>query len=245
MNTLEQIRQQCADELDALSYFDDLPVLIEDRKDTPNALQRAMGALKGEGGKVGAFVLFVTESASVTRDSEFGPVFNNVDIAIQCVEQPEINRYTQNGTTKTAWDIACQVAAALILFKPDSANSPLVMRDPSIDPILFKFQNSEKLLPGWQVNMTVAGSLAILKDQIGTPVIERDGDDQSPTYKEVALSCATPGAAIFYTVDGKKPGTNKTLYTAPFTPPDGVMLKVRAWLSGFIASEIASLQIPA
>ena len=52
----------------------------------------------------------------------------------------------------------------------------------------------------------------------------------------------TAGAAIFYTLDGSLPLPRNPmafLYTAPVTSVPGATLKARAFLSGYLNSEIA------
>ena len=242
-NQLSDIRQQCADELDALEYFSDVAVLVEDRGDLENEVFKALGILEAVAGKVGAFVLFTTESANISSNSEFGPLFGECRHAIQFVEVPEINRGAQ-GTNKTAWDLACAAASALILFKPASANAPIVMREPTLEPILFELPNRKNakektLLPGWQLNFQCSGALTVVKTQAAAPVISVDEDEN------IVMSTTTPGAAVFYTLDGKKPATVHSVYTAPIEDIEsGTLIKARTWLSGFLASSITQFTKP-
>ena len=58
----------------------------------------------------------------------------------------------------------------------------------------------------------------------------------------LTMSCATAGAAIFYTLDGSLPLPRNPmafLYTAPVTSVPGATLKARAFLAGYLNSEIA------
>jgi hypothetical protein len=80
-----------------------------------------------------------------------------------------------------------------------------------------------------QANVLLSANL----QQIATPVISTP----SGTF---AINCATPGAAIFYTLDGSNPTPrNGTLYAAPFAATSGQVLTARAWLAGWLASEKA------
>ena len=65
MDPLTQILQQCVDEVDALSYFDDIATLTEDSGDLLNDIQKALGILMGQGGKIGAFVLIAVAAQSM------------------------------------------------------------------------------------------------------------------------------------------------------------------------------------
>jgi hypothetical protein len=59
---------------------------------------------------------------------------------------------------------------------------------------------------------------------------------------QVILTCATPGARIYYTLDGAEPNTLMLPYTAPFTPAAGATIKARAYKDGLPASELVKAQ---
>jgi uncharacterized repeat protein (TIGR03806 family) len=56
----------------------------------------------------------------------------------------------------------------------------------------------------------------------------------------VTLACATPGAAIYYSLDGSTPTTSSILYTAPFTLTNNVVVKAFAVSNGSVSSGIAT-----
>jgi len=61
----------------------------------------------------------------------------------------------------------------------------------------------------------------------------------------ITLSCDTPGAVIFFTTNGKHPSPPVgTLYTAPFQITSAATLKARAWLPGYVASELLKQTYP-
>jgi hypothetical protein len=55
----------------------------------------------------------------------------------------------------------------------------------------------------------------------------------------VTISCATPGAAIYYTTDGTLPTTNSTRYTAPLAFSTPTTLRVVAFQAGYLSSASA------
>jgi hypothetical protein len=57
---------------------------------------------------------------------------------------------------------------------------------------------------------------------------------------EVTLSCATGGAAIYYTVDGSTPSAASTLYSAPFTRTSTTTVKAIGILAEYDDSAVAS-----
>jgi hypothetical protein len=53
---------------------------------------------------------------------------------------------------------------------------------------------------------------------------------------DVVISCATPGAGIYYTLDGSLPTTSSTLYAGTFHLSSGGVVRARAFLSGWLPS---------
>jgi hypothetical protein len=60
------------------------------------------------------------------------------------------------------------------------------------------------------------------------------------TSVEITLSCATGGAAIYYTVDGSAPDAGDTLYSAPFTRTSTTTVKAIGILAEYTDSAVAS-----
>jgi len=56
------------------------------------------------------------------------------------------------------------------------------------------------------------------------------------TSQTVAISCATEGATIRYTLDGNEPTESSTLYGSPITISTTTTLKAKAWKTGMTAS---------
>ena len=65
-----------------------------------------------------------------------------------------------------------------------------------------------------------------------TPVI-RPGGGQFNRSALISITDATPGAQIYYTLDGSSPTTNSKLYTGLFTLTDNANLRARAFKTGF------------
>ncbi|MEZ5302588.1 MAG: chitobiase/beta-hexosaminidase C-terminal domain-containing protein [Verrucomicrobiales bacterium] len=62
------------------------------------------------------------------------------------------------------------------------------------------------------------------------------GGASYPGSAVVALSCATPGAAIRYTLDGSAPDESDALYSSPITVNADAQLRARAFAAGLNAS---------
>jgi len=74
--------------------------------------------------------------------------------------------------------------------------------------------------------------------QVATPTITTTAALNGA--QTITLSVATPGASIYYTLDGSTPTANSTAYVTPFLLTSNVTLKAVATLSGDTASSIAS-----
>jgi hypothetical protein len=57
----------------------------------------------------------------------------------------------------------------------------------------------------------------------------------------IAISCATPGSTIFYTIDGTPPTTNSTIYTGPILFTNQLALQAQAFANGHLPSGTASV----
>lgn len=75
------------------------------------------------------------------------------------------------------------------------------------------------------------------------------GQVAQPTYtytnniRTVTLSCTTPDASIYYTLDGSTPTKESNLYSAPFTISDSLTLKAKAYKENHLASSAISADI--
>ncbi len=92
-----------------------------------------------------------------------------------------------------------------------------------------------KVYVGAQYALSVFGYTAFL----ATPTISPSGISFINSVT-VTLTDATPGAAIYYTLDGTTPTTNSILYTGPFVVINTVNLQAIAAKSGAVASGVAS-----
>jgi hypothetical protein len=96
--------------------------------------------------------------------------------------------------------------------------------------------NSLALIPGVvnTIRLQSSGSgLANVDEITVTPV-------NPAVPADVVITCPTPGAAIYYTLDGSLPTTNSTLYTGTFHLANAGVVRACAFLSGWLPS-VASL----
>ena len=76
--------------------------------------------------------------------------------------------------------------------------------------------------------------------QVGTPVFAPVSGTTFVSAQAVTITCATPGAAIRYTLDGSEPTAASALYTAPVQLTQTTTVKARAFVAGMADSAAAS-----
>ena len=59
----------------------------------------------------------------------------------------------------------------------------------------------------------------------------------------IQITCITPGASIYYTIDNSTPTSNSNLYTNTFTADTGTTIKAIGIKEGYLDSDIATLTI--
>jgi chitobiase/beta-hexosaminidase-like protein len=228
MSLLISLQQQCADRLQADALFANVPVLTERIADIQSEINTALGPLNGQNGKTGLVLNVLTPTADVNFENVFGPFFDDIRIVVRVIENVPVNKDPNTGTHVPAADAAETICNLLHLFQPESANGPVLARKPSI---ALRHDPQYRI---YECRFKTSGGLTSVLPQAAMPVIA----ESSGT---VTLTCATAGAAIFYTLDGSNPSPrNGTFYTAPFTPGTGLTLNARAWLAGYLTSNPAT-----
>lgn len=240
MSVMRDQRTEFIAFLEALSAFDYLPMVAYDAADLENECQRALGpATVGDAGKQGVIAIFNTVVAPRDGRDDGSRVFRFLH-QVAVLENPTINRFTGAGSSGTQIDfeewIERIVTNSVQVFKPTNAASYFTLEPEGIELVSAQFAD-DKEIPGKQATFSCLGTLdAPALTACATPTITADEETGALT-----LACTTPGAALFYTTDGKRPSPqNGTLYTAPFIPAAGLTVKVRAWQWGYLPSEIAT-----
>ncbi len=222
---LSQLQQQCSDRLQSDPAFADVRVLTERIADIESEIERGLGPLNEQGGKNGLVAILLTPTASVNFENVFGPFFDEIKIVVRLIENVPVNQDPDTGTNFPAADAAEKICSLLHHFQPDSANGPVLAQKPAIT------LGNDPMHLSYDCHFATSGGLATILPQAAAPAF-------SVTSGAYSLTCATAGAAVFYTLDASNPSPrNGTLYIAPFTPATGRTLKARAFLAGYLISD--------
>lgn len=227
---LATLRAQIQDRLEADAYFADIPVFTEETGDVENQIARALGTLTETGGKIGTCAVVLTARADVRESGLPGPYLDPVYLLVHIEESVLVNQSAQ-GTQKACSDVAERVMALLHRWTPDGRARPMLCGDGGIQPADPQFGDR-----AYDVTVRTAGGFDPELSQVATPTADPAAGAAPQT---VELACATAGAAIFYTLDGKFPSpTAGTLYSAPIEVATAATLKAAAYLAGYLNSDV-------
>jgi hypothetical protein len=87
--------------------------------------------------------------------------------------------------------------------------------------------------------VTASYSLTQATPVVATPVISPNGGSYTGAV-QISISTATDGATIRYTLDGSDPSEAATPYSGPLNMSASVLIRARAYKSGFAASQAVS-----
>jgi hypothetical protein len=233
---LDQLEQEIADHLLADPWFSasrqlpdltyaTIPVIPAESGDIDTMIAKAVG-------EIGICATVKVVEAKVSKTDVGGVYFDPIEIVILVVENVLINR-GDTGTQKTGKATTLRAGALLALWLPASLSSRLTANDAG-----YKQVDDDGGVVQHNFRLKAQGGLSVTLPQVAMPVFtEPDGS----VADVVHLTCATAGAAIFYTLDGRHPSPRTgTLYTGEVDiPAPSATVKARAFLAGYLDSQIA------
>lgn len=240
LSVIELDQDDIVARLSADSYFQaGIPVLEERLGITENDVQIAISTANQQNGKVGSVVVVLMPRLKGTDPNAPGPRYV-VRYPIQVVDWPVVRRQALGGSQCSAEEISDRVRQILhnVLFSRGSTTSGNAQG---------QFLFFDTLEPVQVKEGQVSYILTFKRMGIDLPPVSVAAVGIAPTSGTgpltVTLSCSTAGAAIYYTVDGTYPssiGKTSTLYTAPFTAPQGSTVRAAAQLANYQQSNVVS-----
>jgi hypothetical protein len=217
-SVLTSIQQEVANCLLADPFFANIPVLVEHPRDVAYELQASVAA-------AGTWGVVQVPQAHVSATTAPGPFFDPVEIAV---------RFRQN--VPVTWEphvleVAETALALLHLYRPPTFNEVIIAAPLALKAV------TEPNVVAYEIAVRTQAGASYAVPQLDAPSIASAGTASPQT---VALSSTQPGTAIFYTLDGSQPsprGPTSFLYTSPFVVSAPSLLRTRAWLAGYLASE--------
>jgi len=227
VNPFEQLQQELADRIAADPLFAEVEVLWEDRGDI------VFEAQKVQKQKLRCLVVNTPDAGTATGNLP-GPFYDRCLVEVECLDFPAVTR-GEGDDGPTARDMAHAVAALLHHYAPLATGQLLVADQPTI-------QRAETELTGAVVDVVRFNAPGLGSYEIP----QLDAPELAVVDGTLTITGpATPGVAVFYTTNGNQPSPRSgTLYTAPVDVSGldaGTRIRARAWLAGYLASDLASL----
>lgn len=229
-----QIKQDQLDfaaRLAADPFFSDVPVFSEDKGVTETDIATALSTLNTTDSKIGAVVIVLAPTLVPDSPDAPGP-HSKLKITVQVIDQPLFNLDATNGIGKTTAELAERVRMICHQFNPGTGKT-------------YVFAGQEPL-PVDEGKTSVGISFTRLcidpaPQRVATPTIS---PYPALVPSLVVLDCTTPGASLFYTLDGTYPSaTNGTAYTEAFTLTEAATVRVVATLTDYQQSNVRALLI--
>lgn len=217
-SALLQIETEIKQRLESIPFFAPFTILVEPRKNIVAEIESSIGKLK-------TLIAPKVVGADDMHPNVNGVYFDSIRISVGVFQNPILR-----GDHADVFEICEEIHKALKWWTPDSLVNAINPAKPGIEPIADKKLNIMSC--NFETKGGFIGALATTADPVITP------DDNTDL---ITITCATPGAVIFYTFDGSKPTPQSNLYLAPIPPQsEDISMKARAFMPGKLASKVVS-----
>lgn len=233
---LPNLQSDLTARLAADSYFADVPVLSEKQKDVASEIERAIGAVKGRNGRLGAAAVVLSPVASDEFPDAPGEILA-VEIGVLILENVTQNQGSL-GTGKPALSLAQRAVRVLKHFVSNGLAQPLQCLKPTLVP-----RSNFAPLLAYEVRFGTLQADSDSEAKVATPGVAAAAAGAAYT---ITLSCATSAAAKYYTLDGSYPWPGNpaaSLYAAPFTAAAGATVRAAAFAAGLLASNLVEVSL--
>ncbi len=116
--------------------------------------------------------------------------------------------------------------------KGTTINFPKVLQKPGNRPVQH----------AWTIKMKATEAEVVAVPVISSPTVKGVKKELFGEEVRVTIECATPGAKIFYTLDGSLPDTTDSIYQAPIQLTKSAIVKTFALKQGIIASPVTAAE---
>lgn len=218
-SALLQLEIETKERLESIPFFASLTVLVEPRKNIVAEITAKITKLK-------TLIAPKFTGADDNHPNVHGVYFDEIRLAVGIFQNPLLK-----DNDPDAIEIAEEVHKGLKNWMPASLVNALNPVKPGIEQI------ADAKLNIINCNFSTKGGFVGALPAVATPVIT-PGDP-------VEIACATAGAAIFLTLDNTNPQPRHgTFYAGPFAAPAaGTRIKARAFLAGYLNSDLAQLTL--
>ena len=224
MSPIEASILEAGDQIIASAFFgtNSIPVIVEKREFDPLTTESFEDQIAGALNDYGIVVTIPLPDSNVKFKEVPGPFQRPV---VKIVVMGHDYRAV---SAVTVLETCIQAQRSLNHWKATNSGVAWSMGDPG-----YVIRQPTNGIVRGEIEMVFGVGADTLLAQVATPTIVR----VSPT--NFTMACATPGAAIWYSTDGKAPGpSHGTLYVGGFTQAEPVTFKLKAWRSGLYSSEV-------
>lgn len=238
---IDQLPLELAARLQADEYFSDIPVVVAEKGNIRREMERMQAVVTAKSGKLGAAVIVLQIVADDAYDEiSQGPM--KLFPSFQVIENVELNTGA-SGTRKSARAIARRIVKVVKPLRLGGLTTEFTVDKPGIEPGTIKNPDGSNLV-SYLVNFRTLEADSDSTEQVASPTLAQVGP-------QMGISCATAGAAIWFTVDesfpadpAAVPGSTAMLYSGPIdVPVAGLIVRACAYASGMIASRVERAEI--
>lgn len=211
---ISDLRESVKALTEADPYFADIPIVTERLKNIQGRIDEVVGRLNG------ICLILVTPGVKESMPNVPGAHFRGIGLVGRVLENTTINK-----TGKEALHVAVYLCGLWSQKRPDEFTAALV---PDKHPIVLG--NDPKYL-SYDIFFSTEGGA-----RMPIPQLDAVQLTSGSAAGAIMLAHPTPGAAIFYTLDGTQPAPRNpsaALATGDILPLVSQKLRARAWLAGW------------
>jgi len=231
MNALQQLQEDIYFRLLSDGELSPVSMLLQRKLVLESDIAVSLGTISKRSGKMGACVVVLMPGIDVPDANGSGPQFDIV-CTVRVLEAPLYNGSAQ-GTGIAAEALGLRVLHLLHHFHDMSVAKPMLADRRAMEPYTAAVSGGAI---GYDISVRTSSGIKA-GDKVLAPRISQDGS-------AIALSCGTPGAVLYYTLDGSYPGSGNPAalaYGDPFQAASGTQVRAGAQHDGLVPSDPAQL----